>query len=283
MLDSSVTDEDEVTVEEVAEKELVAEREIEVDRKADIEEDLEAERRALEAEIRALKVAAEERARQTDVEPDVVAKEISPESELLQREPLQLKTELWEEEKNQDEMGLEWGYENASQVSDSSEVSDFKRKVEALIEKNGEVWRCVVCGKSADESKARDRLKNHVQIHMELTHACDVCGKTCNTKSALGQHMYKQHKDVVEEMASRKNDSKKFKCGVCGMKSTTNAALEQHMSRRHQESIAERKVKVEKSFECKVCGKFSTTKKALGAHKYKRHTAEEVWHDVRIN
>ena len=176
---------------------------------------------------------------------------------------------LLEKEENQED-------ENDSQASGSSERADFKEKILALIEKNCEVWRCVVCGKCADESKARDRLKNHVQIHMDLTHACDVCGKTCNTKSALGQHMYKQHKHVVEEMASRRNDFKKFKCDVCGMKSTTNAALEQHMSRRHQESTVEKKVKVDKSFECNLCGKYSTTKKALGAHKYKRHTAGEV-------
>ena len=84
--------------------------------------------------------------------------------------------------------------------------------------------------------------------------------------------MYKQHKDVVEEIANKRNDSKQFRCSICEMKSTTNAALEQHKIKRHkEESLAERKVKVEKSFECNVCGKFSTTKKALGAHMYKRH------------
>ena len=135
---------------------------------------------------------------------------------------------------------------DAKEVERIDGLAKFKERIEALIEKNGDVWRCVVCSKSADESKGRERLKNHVQIHMDLTHACDVCGKTCNTKSALGQHMYKQHRDVVEDMANKKNDSKRFKCEDCGMKSTTNAALEQHMSKRHKESIAERKVKVEK-------------------------------------
>lgn len=242
------------------------EENIEVQRNIDIEEDLEAERRALEEEIRALKLGAEERARHTDLEspkPNLAAKGISPEFELLKMEK-ELKIET------ADEMVVEW--EDNREDEGSNELVDFKAKIEALIEKNGEVWRCVVCGKSAEESKARDRLKNHVQIHMELTHACDVCGKTCNTKSALGQHMYKQHKDVVEEMANKRNDSKQFRCSICEMKSTTNAALEQHKIKRHkEESLAERKVKVEKSFECNVCGKFSTTKKALGAHMYKRH------------
>ena len=276
MLDSSVTDEEEATVEELAVEELKEEEEkIEAQRNIeDIEEEIEAERRALEDEIRALKLAAEERAKRTDLKPDLkAAEEISPESEFPKTEPLQLKTESWsEEESNGDEMEVECEESLDSQVSGSNELFDFKAKIEALIEKNGEVWRCVVCGKSAEESKARDRLKNHVQIHMEVTHACDVCGKTCNTKSALGQHMYKQHKDVVEEMANKRNDSKQFKCSVCNMKSTTNAALEQHIIKRHkEESIGERKMKVEKSFECNVCGKFSTTQKALGAHKYKRH------------
>ena len=78
---------------------------------------------------------------------------------------------------------------------------------------------------------------------------------------------------MVEDMANKKNDSKRFKCEDCGMKSTTNAALEQHMSKRHKESI---KVKVEKTFECNICGMFSTTKKAVEAHKYKRHTKIDI-------
>ena len=120
-----------------------------------------------------------------------------------------------------------------SKASGSNDIEEFKAKIAALIEKIGEVWRCVVCGKSAEESRARDRLKNHVQIHMDLTHPCDVCGKTCSTKAALGQHMYKQHKEVVEEMANKRNNSKQFQCSVCDKKSTTNAALEQHMIKRH--------------------------------------------------
>ena len=246
MLDSSITDDEEVTVEEVAEDlsqvDLAGEEE-----ENNAEEYLDVERKALEDEIKALKVAAEERVRQEKarntyletLKTDVLS-EISPESGLIKRETGQNK-----EDQNHDEMQMK-REESQEDEQGTDDLAKFKEKIEALIEKNGEVWRCVVCGKSADESKGRDRLKNHVQIHMDLTHACDVCGKTCNTKSALGQHMYKQHRDVVEEMANKKNDSKRFKCEDCGMKSTTNAALEQHMSKRHKESIAERKVKVEK-------------------------------------
>ena len=273
MLDSSVTDDEEVTVEEVAEDlsqvDLAGEEE-----ENNAEEYLDVERKALEDEIKALKVAAEERARQEKarntyletLKTDVLS-EISPKSGLIKRETGQNK-----EDQNHDEMQMK-REESQEDEQGTDDLAKFKEKIEALIEKNGEVWRCVVCGKSADESKARDRLKNHVQIHMDLTHACDVCGKTCNTKSALGQHMYKQHRDVVEDMANKKNDSKRFKCEDCGMKSTTNAALEQHMSKRHKESI---KVKVEKNFECNICGMFSTTKKAVEAHKYKRHTKIDI-------
>ena len=246
MLDSSITDDEEVTIEEVAEDlsqvDLAGEEE-----ENNAEEYLDVERKALEDEIKALKVAAEERARQEKarntyletLKTDVLS-EISPESGSIKRETGQNK-----EDQNHDEMQMK-REESQEDEQGTDDLAKFKEKIEALIEKNGDVWRCVVCGKSADESKGRDRLKNHVQIHMDLTHACDVCGKTCNTKSALGQHMYKQHRDVVEEMANKKNDSKRFKCEDCGMKSTTNAALEQHMSKRHKESIAERKVKVEK-------------------------------------
>ena len=273
MLDSSITDDEEVTVEEVAEDlsqvDLAGEEE-----ENNAEEYLDVERKALEDEIKALKVAAEERARQEKarntyletLKTDVLS-EISPESGLIKRETGQNK-----EDQNHDEMQMK-REESQEDEQGTDDLAKFKEKIETLIEKNGDVWRCVVCGKSADESKGRERLKNHVQIHMDLTHACDVCGKTCNTKPALGQHMYKQHRDVVEEMSNKKNDSKRFKCEDCGMKSTTNAALEQHMSKRHKESI---KVKVEKTFECNICGMFSTTKKAVEAHKYKRHTKIDI-------
>ena len=274
MLDSSITDDEEVTVEEVAEDLSQVDLAGEEEEENNAEEYLDVERKALEDEIKALKVAAEERARQEKarntyletLKTDVLS-EISPESGLIKRETGQNK-----EDQNHDEMQMK-REESQEDEQGTDDLAKFKEKIEALIEKNGEVWRCVVCGKSADESKGRERLKNHVQIHMDLTHACDVCGKTCNTKSALGQHMYKQHRDVVEEMANKKNDSKRFKCEDCGMKSTTNAALEQHMSKRHKESI---KVKVEKNFECNICGMFSTTKKAVEAHKYKRHTKIDI-------
>ena len=273
MLDSSITDDGEVTVEEVAEDlsqvDLAGEEE-----ENNAEEYLDVERKALEDEIKALKVAAEERARQEKarntyletLKTDVLS-EISPESGSIKRETGQNK-----EDQNHDEMQMK-REESQEDEQGTDDLAKFKEKIEALIEKNGDIWRCVVCGKSTDESKGRERLKNHVQIHMDLTHACDVCGKTCNTKPALGQHMYKQHRDVVEDMANKKNDSKRFKCEDCGMKSTTNAALEQHMSKRHKESI---KVKVEKTFECNICGMFSTTKKAVEAHKYKRHTKIDI-------
>ena len=109
MINSSVTDEEEVTVEEeVEEKE---DEIIEVQRNADVEEDFEDERRALEAEIKALKVSAEERSRHKGLEsliPDVIMEKLNTEAVLLKTEPLHLKTEMREEEeKNHDEMELE--------------------------------------------------------------------------------------------------------------------------------------------------------------------------------
>ena len=271
---------DGVNLEEAAEnkvKEEQMEGGLEAD---DAENKIEKERKALEAEIEELKAAAEERKRRAlahleTLQPEVAIETISP----VKIE----ETDAHKREKNQDKLKSygEEGQENGMVFEDleisasSFGGSEFKEKIFELIDKDGDLWSCKVCGKSAQESKARDRLKNHVQIHMDLTHACDLCGKTCSTKGALGQHMYKQHRDVVEEIIKRKNESKQFRCDLCGKKSTTKTALDQHMVKRHLDSISERKVNVEKPFECKICGKSSTTRKALEQHKYKRHASQE--------
>jgi len=164
---------------------------------------------------------------------------------------------------NEDLEGLDSSMDANESIAATNE--EWREKVESLIEKDGDLWHCKVCGKLAEDSKARWTLKTHVETHLDLQHPCKFCDKTCSTTKILSNHMYKRHRDL---MATLPQDSKDFECAICGVGATSEKALEQHKYKRHREIKAEVQPK---EFTCGVCGKGSTTRKALEAHVYKRH------------
>lgn len=67
-----------------------------------------------------------------------------------------------------------------------------------MIEKQGEVWTCTKCGKSAVDARAKFNLKRHIEVHIEgVAYNCDICGKTSGSKNGLAQHKAKYHRNVV--------------------------------------------------------------------------------------
>ena len=87
------------------------------------------------------------------------------------------------------------------------------------------MWHCVECGKVADNSKAWWQLKSHVEIHLVGVHSCTVCDHNSTTSAALKQHMYKTHK---QEMQNLKEAAVKYKCNFCGKGSRTKIGLRIH-------------------------------------------------------
>lgn len=74
---------------------------------------------------------------------------------------------------------------------------NLEEKIEGMMEKMGDIWRCVVCGKVASDSKARGNLKRHVETHLEgISHPCDICGHTSTSSGGLYQHKAKKHSDL---------------------------------------------------------------------------------------
>jgi rubrerythrin len=150
---------------------------------------------------------------------------------------------------------------------------EWKQRADALIEKFDNVWRCIECGKSAEDARARWQLKVHVQIHLEgLTHICQECGHTSRTTGGLSNHMYKRHSDLMKSMSSQREVGKDFKCTICGQGSISKKGLEGHMWKKHKGAG----VREEGRYKCGICGKGSKTRKGREQHKYKYHKGQRV-------
>jgi len=63
-----------------------------------------------------------------------------------------------------------------------------------LIDKSGLVWRCLECGRCAEDSRAKNNLKRHVETHMrDICLPCTVCAHTSSSTNGLLQHIAKKH------------------------------------------------------------------------------------------
>ena len=72
-----------------------------------------------------------------------------------------------------------------------------------MIEKQGEVWTCTKCGKSAVDARAKFNLKRHIEVHIEgVAYNCEICGKTSGSKNGLAQHKAKYHRNMVYTTSS---------------------------------------------------------------------------------
>lgn len=190
------------------------------------------------------------------------------------------------------------------------ECGRVTKDVKTLTEKIGEVWRCKQCGKLAEDSKAKWRLRRHVETHMvDVTHSCTVCGHTSTTTGALNQHMSKKHPELkvyvrsikpkpvkpnngadgfpesmtgttieeadekAEALISRVGDI--LSCGACGKSMPKE---KKWAMRRHVEVHL-----VGMSFPCELCGKHSKSTHGLYQHKSKQHPELKIIKHLSAN
>ena len=182
-----------------------------------------------------------------------------------------LDTEVEDEEVLEDtKVEVEYKEDDSNDLLVKKSETDWKDKIGALIGKMGDSWRCRECGKMADNSKDRWRLKVHVEIHLAgVVHTCTMCGHKSTTSAALGQHKYKNHKD---EMQTMKSAALKYNCNICGKGSRTRKGLVNHTYKRLKSSSRMSNAGYRKKlFQCKLCGKGSITSKSLQGHMYKWH------------
>ena len=73
--------------------------------------------------------------------------------------------------------------------------------LETMIEK-AELgkWRCKSCGQENDKYK----IRRHVEVHLNMSHTCIVCGKDFKTTNSLSTHFNRFHGNYVEPSWSNK-------------------------------------------------------------------------------
>ena len=69
-----------------------------------------------------------------------------------------------------------------------------------MIEKNEGLWKCKVCGKTANQ---KSHIKDHAETHIEgESHACHICSKILSTRHSLRMHINNIHSEL-------------FSCDIC--------------------------------------------------------------------
>merc|ERR1712096_54239 len=91
---------------------------------------------------------------------------------------------------------------------------DLDLQIEQMIEKNGGLWQCKVCGKT---TKQKGDIKNHAETHIEgLSHTCHICNKTCSTRNSLKVHIIDNHSELS------------YNCNICGKSGMAKMAFKNH-------------------------------------------------------
>jgi len=54
-----------------------------------------------------------------------------------------------------------------------------------------------VCGRCGKVMPKKDKMRRHVEVHLDLTHSCNQCEKTFKTRNALSHHYKSEHGQKV--------------------------------------------------------------------------------------
>merc|ERR1712156_1279892 len=69
-----------------------------------------------------------------------------------------------------------------------------EQKVNALIERRGDLLTCTPCGKTMPLEK-KWAIRRHAEVHLEgMSFPCDTCGKLSKTSKGLSNHKWKYHR-----------------------------------------------------------------------------------------
>lgn len=160
--------------------------------------------------------------------------------------------------------------------------NSYNSNGDSMIDKQGEVWSCMVCGKQAADPKTKANLKRHTETHIKgIPWPCNICGKVSGSKSGLAQHRTKYHKDqeglmepkqpvqtaipddcVINSMIEKHGEMWVCKqCGKTAHDARAKANLRRHIEV-HIDGVA---------YTCDICGKSSGSKNGLNQHKAKYH------------
>ena len=75
---------------------------------------------------------------------------------------------------------------------DNAPNDEAKRAVDQVVYKEGDLWFCRCCNKSAKQSS---QIRLHAELHIEgLTLPCPLCGDSFRSRQRLADHKRRQHK-----------------------------------------------------------------------------------------
>jgi len=180
--------------------------------------------------------------------------------------------------------GVEVSHDNSMSLSPKGRTTrnSYQSNGETMIDKNGDVWTCIVCGKIAADAKTKANLKRHTETHIKgIPWPCSICGKISGSKSGLAQHKAKYHKDQCDPQPVKEHIDSSIpddcminsmiekhgelwvctRCGKTAHDARTKANLKRHIEV-HIEGV---------SYSCDICGKSSGSKNGLQQHKAKYH------------
>ena len=128
----------------------------------------------------------------------------SPERMHQQEVLTDVKPMLQKERKSGTETGspIRRSFERTVSLLETAEYGKLDQQIKSMMDstenyitrKSGErhrVFICKVCGKEAEDSHMRRHIKaNHIG---NVSHSCDICGKTSRSRDGLRQHFAKVH------------------------------------------------------------------------------------------
>ena len=81
--------------------------------------------------------------------------------------------------------------EEVALTFDNATREEAKRVVDELVYREGDLWFCKSCNKSAKQSS---QIRKHAEVHIEgLALPCPLCGDSFRSRQRLADHKRRQH------------------------------------------------------------------------------------------
>ena len=79
-------------------------------------------------------------------------------------------------------------------ATNSHDQTEVNRQINEMMVKEGNYFKCTVCGKVAKDSS---HMKRHIELHIEgLSYECSICNNTFRNKKSLYNHKFKNHRGL---------------------------------------------------------------------------------------
>ena len=97
--------------------------------------------------------------------------------------------------------------------------NELSLQIIQMIEKNEDMWKCKVCGKTATKYSY---IKNHAERHVAgMCYSCKKCDKTFPNRLCLSSHITNIHSEL-------------FSCEICEKSGMKRMAFYDHKRRQHK-------------------------------------------------